>query len=113
MKKRKIIRFKCPECGKMTMTIKQKEGTNACGKCEISELPANLPQKIVCWNKHCKTEFLGKMYDHPKYTLCPKCRELSKGIEWSYGGRPLAVWHETRRIERVLDAYADEVITCL
>ena len=96
----------------MTMTIKQKEGTNACGKCEISELPANLPQKLVCWNKYCKTEFMGKMYDHPKYTLCPACKKLASNFP-PVLHKPGWNIHEKKMAEMVLDAYADEIITCI
>ena len=109
--KRKIIRFKCPECKKMTMTIKQKEGTNACGRCEISELPINLPQNLVCWNKHCRAEFVGKVYDHPKYTLCPKCRTISLSLGLHQQGG--SIFHDRKNVERVLDAYADDIIVSI
>ena len=102
-------RYKCPECGKMTMTIKQKEGTNACGKCEISELPANLPQKLVCWNKYCLAEFTGKMYNHKKYTLCPKCKKLAQEVG-QVQQQSGSVFHDTKNVEVILDAYADDII---
>ena len=71
-----VQRWICPECGEPEMTFKQLEGTNACGKCEISDLPWEKPQELVCYT--CKAKFTGDMADHPKYTMCPYCKKETR-----------------------------------
>jgi len=105
-----IQRFQCPECGEFNMTIKQLNSTNACGRCEISDLPGEKPQSLTCWNKRCKRKFAGTMADHPKYTLCPKCKELSIGMISLHNGR---TYHDHKRVGSARDAYPGEIIVCL
>ena len=102
-------RFECPECGEFKMTKKQKANTNACGDCEISEFKWNKPQRLVCWNKHCRRKFSGNMLNHKKYTLCPVCKRLA-GEMIDVGG---LTKHEHKRVGSAQDAYPGEVIVCL
>ena len=64
----------CYECGKVKIKEKRYKETGMCSRCEVKPLPHDVPQDLICWNKHCKAEFTGTMADHPKYTLCPRCK---------------------------------------
>jgi len=71
------------DCGVVKIRKRRYDETGLCSKCEAKPLPHEQPQDTICWNKHCKSPFIGTMADNEKYTLCPKCRKMRREYDCS------------------------------
>jgi len=85
--KRKLD-LKCTSCGK---PLADWNKTGLCQKCLNDKMAGtrggttNVPKqgvrvKAICWNSHCRKEFWARPDQHPRFSLCPTCKELSKTL---------------------------------